>query len=617
MNGVERINAMTRAMTFATTRPAARPRTRRALTGIFAATLSLAAATAAVSAQQQTSEARIQDLIRLAAERVANGQLGAPTPGQSVQTPSATGDSRPMVRLSLDEAVKLALDRNLDIAVQRLNPQINDIAIASLRAVYHPSLTSQIGTQSTTNPSTSTITGNLVGTGVDTAVTTYNGGVAQSLPWGGSSLSVQLNNIRQTTTGQTSLYNPVYSPLWSGQVTQPVLRGFKIDNTRQQLQVTKLTRDISDVQLRASIINTLSNVRNAYWDYVYAVQSVEVARQSLDLAGKLVQDNQTRVQVGTMAPIDVVQAQSEAATRQQALVAAESSRRTNELALKRLIVSGTEDPNWGASLDPTDRPDFRPEPVDVEAAVRRALSERTDIAIVKKSMESNDVTLRYLRDQTLPQADLVGLYGVSGLGGTQFVTTGTGITRQVTGTIPGGYGDALASLFRNSYPRWQVSMNFSYPLGLSTQEAAVARARVQLSQVAAQVKQVELQVATDVTNAAINVQNSAEAVQAAQASRELTQKKLEAEQSKFEVGMSTNYFVVQAQRDLADAQNSELRAVLNYRKAIVELERNQQTTLQSANITLLNGGGAAAGTTAAAAGGAAGGTTGGTTATGR
>jgi outer membrane protein len=550
---------------------------------------SLAGVTAPASAKQQpASETHIRELIRVAAERVANGQLGAPAAGQSVQTPSASGDTRPVIRLSLDDAVKFALERNLDIAVQRLSPQINDISIASIRGIYHPTLTSQIGTQSTSNASTSTIGGASAGAGVVTGLTQYNGGVAQNIPWGGGQLSIQLNNTRTTSTSNLSTYNPIYSPIWTGQYTQPLLRGFKIDSTRQQLGVTKLTRDISDVQLRATIVNTVSNVRNAYWDYVFGVQSVQVAQQSVALSRRLVDDNQTRVQVGTMAPLDVVSAQSELATNQQALVAAESTRRTNELALKRLIVSGTTDPNWGAALDPIDRPEFRPEPIDVEAAVRRALDDRTDVAIVKKSIDSNEVTLKYLKDQLLPQADLVGLYGISGLGGTQFVTEGTGLTRTVTGTVPGGYGDALGTLLGNNYPRWQVGVNLSYPLGLSSQEAAVARARVQLSQVQAQVKQVELQVATDVTNAAINVQNSVEAVQAAQAARELTQKKLDAEQSKFEVGMSTNYFVVQAQRDLATAQNSELQAVLNYRKAIVEFERNQQTTLTSQNITLLS-----------------------------
>ena len=368
--------------------------------------------------------------------------------------------------------------------------------------------------------------------------------------------------------------------------------GFRIDATRQQLQVTKLNRDISDVQLRATITNILSNVRNAYWDYVYAMQAVEVVRQSLDLANKLVQDNQTRVQVGTMAPIDVVQAQSEAATRQQALVTAQSTKQTTELALKRLIVAGTEDPNWSAAIDPTDRPDFNPQPVDIEAAVRRALSERTDLAVAKKNVEANDVTVKYLTDQTLPQADVVTNYGLVGLGGSQLLTAGTGVNRTVVGALPGGYGDALSSLFRSRYPRWTVTLNFSYPLGLSSQEASVARARVQLNQVNAQLKQMELQIATEVTNAALTSQSNAQAVQAAQAARELSQRKLEAEQSKFEVGMSTNYFVVQAQRDLSDAQNSELRTVLNYRKSLVELERLQQTTLQSLNVTLVSTSGA-------------------------
>jgi outer membrane protein TolC len=351
--------------------------------------------------------------------------------------------------------------------------------------------------------------------------------------------------------------------------------------------------------LRATITNTVSNVRNAYWDYVYATQAVDVAQQSLDLASKLVQDNQTRVEVGTMAPIDVVQAQSEQATRRGALVTAQSTMRTTELALKRLIVSGTEDPNWNARIDPVDRPEFRVETVDLEAAVRRALSQRTDLEIAKKNIESNDITLSFLRDQLKPQADLVGTYGLVGLGGSQLITTGTGVNRTVTGSVPGGYLDALRTLSRVDFPRWTLQLNFSYPLGQSAQEASVARARVQLTQVQAQVKQIELQVATDVTNAAIQARNTAESVQAAQSARELAQKKLEAEQSKFDVGMSTNYFVVQAQRDLADAQNTELRMILNYRKSLVELERLQQTTLQNLNITVLSATGAAG----AAAGG--------------
>jgi outer membrane protein len=544
----------------------------------------------------QTTDAHIQELIRAAAERIGAGQAATAEPWQV--PPGAPGA---VVHMSLDDAVKLALDRNLDIAVQRLNPQTFDFSIASLQAAYKPALTSQVASQSVVNPPTNTLQGVPAGqNGITNTVTTGNGGLTQNMRWGGGGYALTLNNNRQTTNSTTSTLNPAYNTTYSAQYTQPILRGFKIDSTRQSLVVTKLNQEISETQLQASIINTLSNVRNAYWDFVYAIQAVDVARESLDLATKLVQDNQTRVEVGTMAPIDVVQAQSEQATRKQTLVQAEATRRTTELALKRLIVAGTQDPNWEPTIDPTDRPEFRPEPIDLPAAVRRALSSRTDLTIAHKNLESNDVSVKLLRNQLLPQADVVARYGIVGRGGTQITRSGTGLgagQSVITNTVPGGLSDAFSSMFGNDYPTWNVTLNLSYPLGTSAAEANLARARIQQSQVEAQLKQIELQVATDVTNAAIQAQTTAEAVQAAQAARELAQKKLEAEQSKFEVGMSTNYFVVQAQRDLRDTQNSELRAVLNYRKALVELERLQQTTLSNLGITVINAGGGGGATT--------------------
>jgi outer membrane protein TolC len=451
-------------------------------------------------------------------------------------------------------------------------------------------LTSTVLTQGQTTASTNSIGGGAAAQAVTNDAANWNAGLAQSLRWGGGSYNLALNNTRTTSTAQTSLYNPSFTPLWTAQFVQPLLRNFTTDGNRQQLQITRLNRDISDVQLKATITNTVSNVRNAYWDYVFAVQSVDVAKQSLDLANKQVEDNQTRVQVGTMAPIDVVQAQAQAASALQNLVVAQANMRTSELALKRLIVNGTEDPNWNATIDPVDRPDFRPEAIDLDAAIRRALSQRTDLAIAQKDVQANDVTLKYLSDQTKPQADLQANYGLSGIGGTQLIRANSGVgttSNPVTGTIPGSYFDSLSSLFGANYPRWTVQLNFSYPLGLSTQQASVARARVQLNQVQAQLKQIELQVATELTNQAITIRSNAERVQAAQSARELAQKQLDAENSKFAVGMSTNYFVITAQNQLATAQNNELQAILNYRKSLVDFDRLQQTTLQSQNITLV------------------------------
>ncbi len=552
----------------------------------FFAIASLTAVTLAPSpAFAQVTDEHVQELVRAAALRAGVSlQAGAAAPAPQA---AQSSQSVPTVGLTLDDAIKLALDRNLDISVQRLNPQTFDYSIAAIQSVYKPTVTSALTTQSFANASSQTTNGAVAGQAITTKTANWNGGLSQAFRWGGGSASATLNNSRQTSDNPTAFYKVQYAPAWSATYTQPLMRNFKIDSTRQQLAVTKLNQDISEIQLQALIINTVSNVRNAYWDYVFATQSVEVARRSVELAEQLVKDNQVRVEVGTMAPIDVVQAQSQAATQRQNLAAAEGTRRTSELALKRLIVGGTQDPNWNSTLNPVDRPDFTPASVDIPAAVRRALENRTDLQQAKKALEVNDVTYRYLHNQTAPQADLVARYGLAGQGGTVIQYEGTGITRTKVGEIPGGYGDALSTLFNNRYPTWNITLNVAVPIGTSAQDANIARARIQQNQVEAQIKQLELQIATDVTNAAVSVQSNAERVQASQAAREFAQRQLEAEQSKFEVGMSTNYFVVQAQRDLATAQNNELQAVLAYRRSQVELERLQQTSLSSANITIL------------------------------
>ena len=501
--------------------------------------------------------------------------------------PVAADSAGPRVSLTLEDAVKRALENNLDIAIERIGQQQFAVELASIRSVYRPVLTSTVSSQASRFASTSTISGAATLAPITNDTVVFNGAVAQDVPWGGGTFSAALDNRRQETSSLTATVNPQYNPTWSAQYIQPLLRDFKIDATRQQLLVTRINEDISDIQLQQITMNTVANVRNAYWDYVFAVQSVDVARQSLVLADELLRNNQTKVEIGTMAPIDVVQAQSQAAQQRQALVTAEGSRRTAEIALKRLIVSGTSDPLWTSTIEPVDRPDFRPEPIDLSAATQRALSSRTDVLQARKNLEANDVTLRLLRNQDLPQVNLQARYATTGIGGTTYITTGSGVNREERGVIPGGYLDALNMLFRNRLPTWSLGLNISYNLGTSAADASIARARIQQSQIEVELRQLDLQVTSDVSNAAIQVQNAGERVQAAQASRELAQQQLDAENSKFGVGMSTNYQVVLAQRDLATAQNNELQAVLAYRKAVVDFERVQQTG-NAGNITLIS-----------------------------
>jgi outer membrane protein len=506
---------------------------------------------------QSVTPAHVADLLaqaQMQAQSAPKGQAGVVAPGST------------RLDLTMDEAVAKALQLNIDLTVARLNPQLQDWALAQAYGVYAPTLTSTIGEQSqTTKP------GSLIGGGatVNTKTTTYNFGASQSLKQTGATATVNWTNSRASTDNTNTTINPRFDTGLTAQITQPLVRNRSIDANRQSVLTTEISRRIADISLRATTINTVANTKNAYWDLVYNIQAVEAAKTSLDLALKLVEDNKIRVEIGTLAPLDVVSAQAEAATRQQTLVAAQASLLTSELALKRLIVSGTGDAIWSAKLNPVDRPPTNvEEKIDLPAALRTALENRTDMVIARKNLESSDIGLKYNRNQTLPGVDLVASYRAAGTGGTQVIPPPA---------VAGGYSDALSQLVKLQLPTWSVQVQVSYPLGTSVQDASYARSRVQYQQSLAQLKSLELSVATDITNQALTVQSAFQQVQAAGAARELSQKRLEAEQSKFEVGMSTNYNVVLAQRDFTDSQNTELRAILNYRKALVDFQRKQET----------------------------------------
>jgi outer membrane protein len=564
------------------------------------AALILCAATTAPAADAQSAadQVRLDEIARTAAQQFAAARAAAEDQTRPTAPPPAPGTR---VELTLDDATARALDRNLDIAVERLNPQTFDFSIAALEANYRPTLSSNFGLRSQSQfPRSQTA-------GADMLVTetmTGNTGLSQNVRWGGGSFAVAFNNNRQEQSDAFATRNPALNTNFTAAYVQPLLRNFRIDGTRAQLQVTQLNQQISETALRATVTRTVANVRNAYWDLVYAIQAAEVAERSLALATKLVEDNQARVEVGTLAPLDVVQAQAEQATRRQGVATTSAARRTAELALKRLIVNGTDDPLWTASIEPVDRPTYATSAIDVAAAVRRALATRTDLDTSKRQLLANDISLKNLVDQQLPALDLTASYGMAGVGGPTFIRSNQ-LGGTILQTIPSGYSDALRILANRDAPTWNFALNFSYPIGTSPAEANVARARLQQRQTIAQGRALELQIATEVTNAALQVEANRERLQAASAALELAERRLDAEQSRFDVGLSTNFFVVQAQRDLRDAQNAELRALLDYRRAQVDFDRVQEIPAAGAGggITNIQAGGGQAPRASAGGGG--------------
>jgi outer membrane protein len=555
----------------------------------------------AQSSEQQRFDQIAQDAVRQFSER----KTAAAAADQTRPTVPPQAGAR--VELTLDDAVQRALERNLDVAVERLNPQTYDFQLASLYANYRPTFTSTFGSRSATTFSRSQTAGGDV---LVTDTMTGNSGLSQNVKWGGGSFAVAFNNNRQAQSDLFATRNPALNTSFNASYVQPLLRNFRIDGNRAQLKITAINQEMSETQLRATIVRTVANTRNAYWDYVYAIQAAEVALNSLTLATKLVEDNQARVEVGTLAPLDVVQAQAEQANRRQAVATTAAAVRTAELALKRLIVNGTDDPYWVANIEPIDRPTYSSETIDVGTAVRKALSTRTDMETSRKQIQANNISLHNLSDQRLPGLDLTASYGAVGIGGPQFVRPTGQLGGTVTQVIPSGYGDALRILGNQTAPQWNFQVNLNYPIGTSTADANLARAKIQQQQTIAQERSLELQIATEVTNAALQVDANRERLQAAQAARELAERRLDAEQSRFEVGLSTNFFVVQAQRDLRDAQNAELRSLLDYRRAQVDFERVQEVpSAGAAGITAIQAGGGTA-SRATAGGGGGGGFTG-------
>jgi outer membrane protein len=507
------------------------------------------------------------------------------SPGSPFTLPAAAVQaaqgSAPVRRLSVDDAVKLALEQNLGIQVERINPQIQDLTIAETRSSWAPTLTTNIASGSTDSPVTSAFAGgqNLVNDGrFETSF-----GVQQLLPTG-ANYSVSWDSTRTTTTNFFNNFNPQLRSNVSLSVNQPLLRNWKIDNVRQQLQINERLREVSDVNLRATITQTMRNVKNAYWDLVFALNNLTAQRESLDLSRRLLADNEKRVQIGTMAPIDIVEAQAEVARNQETVIVAEAAIKQAEDRLRALILDPDTPDFWTVTLEPTDNAPYSVADLNIGTAVQRATANRSEVLQARNGLQQNDVTIQYLRNQVLPEINASATYGLVGVGGTQFEPLNFS---QLGGGIPArnivaarGFNSVLGDVFTNAYPAWTFGVQIGYPIGTSTSEANLAKARLQYSQAQAQLRNTELQIATQVRDAGRQVQTNRQRVETSRVSRELAERRLEAEEKKLAAGIQTTFFVFQAQRDLAQARTNEVKALLDYNKSMVDFEAVQEVPLR-------------------------------------
>jgi outer membrane protein len=506
-----------------------------------------------------------------------------PTPVHAQTTPAmpAAAQQGPVRRMSIDDAVATALEQNLDLQVQRINPQLQDLSVTQFKAVYTPNFVSALSMADSTQPSTSFLDSGGGATGITSGNSIWNFGVQSATKWYGGSYDVRWNNTRSTTTNTLQSFNPQLNTFVSATYSQPLLRNFKIDGARQQILVSQKNKEISDTQLKQSIAQTTRTVRNAYYDLIYAIGNLAVQRQSLLLSQQSLRDNRARVEIGTMAPLDIVQAEAEVATREEAVIIAEAAIERQQDNLRALVYNPSSPDFWTARIEPTDTMTFVPAQVDTDAAVKTAMTERTDLVNARKNMEINDVNIRYFRNQSLPDVTASLNYNARAIGGSQ-------VQRQLVNGLPIGdivsstdksYFSTLGTAFAGDYPGWNLQVNMSYPIGGSQQEAQLARTRLAQTQAERQVASLELSVTTQVRDAARTVQTNAKRVDATRSSRVLAERRLEAEEKKYQAGMTQNFFVLTAQRDLIVARNNELLALVEYAKSVVNYGAVQQVPL--------------------------------------
>ncbi len=495
----------------------------------------------------------------------------AQTAGASQPAPAG-----PVRRLSMDDAVATAIEQNLDLQVQRINPELQDLSISQVKTAWSPTFTTNFNVTDQTQPPSSFLSGNT--NQITSGRTAFDFGISQATPWYGGSYQAQWNNGRSTTNNIFTNFDPQLTSNISLTYSQPLLRNFKIDGTRQQLLISQKNREISDVQLQQSVAVTVRNVKNAYYDLMYAIGNLNVQRQSLGLAQQSLKDNKARVEIGTMAPIDIVQAEAEVATREESVILAEAAIERAQDTLRTLVYNPSAPDFWQVRIEPTEPVSFQPTVVDTDGAIKKAIAERTDVSVARKNLENNDVNIRYYKNQMMPALDASFNYGAQAIGGTAFIR-GEGFPGPIIGEVEKSYWSTIGDTFAGDFPAWTFSLNLSYPIGTSSAEAQLARARLQDTQARKQLTSLELQVSTQVREYARQVTTNWKRVEATRASRVLAERRLEAEEKKYQAGMTSSFFVLQAQRDLNVARNNELLALMEYAKSVVNYAAVQQSPL--------------------------------------
>ncbi len=457
---------------------------------------------------------------------------------------------------------------------------------------FDPTLGGTIQGERATTPQSNTV---FTGTpSLNQNTNTYNFSYTQGFS-SGTLASVGFDNTRVTNNSLFSLVNPTLTPSFRFQVRQHLLQGFGFNPNLRYIRIARNNREIGDIVFRNQIITTVSQVENIYWDLVTAYEAVKVNERALQLADKVLSDDQEQVRIGTMAPITLAQAQSGVATAKQNLIVSQTNLQLEQLLMKNAITKNIQDPLLAdAPVIPTDtlKPNEQYEVRPIGELVEEAWQARPEIATARINLTNLDISRKSLRNALLPSLDAFAFYGASGLAGPQnpqvpTCTPGGDQSNCYTpGLIPTGYGGAFGNLFNSTAPDKGIGVTLNIPIRNRAAQANEARSGLEYRQSQVALQQLENTIALQVRQAQFALQQNYAAMQAAIAARDYARDSLDAEQKKFRYGASTPTLVLQASSNLTTAESNVLNAAANYEKSKVTLDFVTAGTLSKLGIDI-------------------------------
>lgn len=489
------------------------------------------------------------------------------------------------LKISQADAVRLALENNVDINVERYNPYFSLWGIDKGRGVLNPSIEFKSNVNRLVTPSTSVLQGG------DTLLnlnSLYDLTIKKPFEKG-VDVEVNFNTKRLRSSSFFTSLNPSLAPALSFTLTQHLLKDFGGISRGRNLRIAQNTYNMSEEDFIKNTTDIIVNVLNAYWDLVYSEEDIKVKEASKKLAEVVLNQNKIQAEVGTMSPLDVVQAEAEVATRQEQLVEAQYNRRITEDQLKKLISSRLDPGIIGASVEPVSRPDPPSAPAsDLTQAIGRALEIRPEVKRLFLDLQNKKIQVDYSKNQLRPSLDLEANFSQNGLGGVRIARDYSQgfIGAPVTSVIEGGFWDSMDSFFSRKYLGYVVGFTLKIPIGNDEAKANNAQAQIDYKQVEERIRSQKQKIALEVREAYGRVAMNQAKVAAAEVTVRYNEKRLQGEQDKYSVGATTTRFILEAQRDLRDSQGRLLKAKIDLIKNRIAVDKAVGDIFAAYNIEL-------------------------------